>query len=402
MWWTKTSSYATIYPPNHHDSKKLLDSDDSAPESETESEWRLLVGARHSMVVAGRDSNSTFRKPDGTPVLPAETYFTIFKEVTEISKSYYWKLQVLGIVAYLCALLLPICVLDIVVADGYEADEDYHIPRWIVNLTLFVSFGTWFAIFHFVSTNVYRAMDAELDDYVAQKKGDLHSLYGVDMGYRRHEGYWRTMGETSCVWLKSKIRHEDEAETATLTTVADSSTARLDVTKTYPPIFIHRQVPGDVAITESKYHSSFVYDSHTWKLIQETHKTQTNNPLFRCLIFTVCILLMVVATLNPLLIAALSFMVTMSILFGLFAVVAFLAWCIDIWLLKRYHEVAESVTTTLNERHREQHESETSTEAPPQFVLTMETNPLPFRHGCACKRYELKKVPSKSDVNSVV
>ena len=219
-------------------------------QQEEYSEWKLLLACFIKTSVNPGYQNRDFRNSDGTPVIDPEVYRTLQNEVSTITTSSSQKHWALYFILVYAVRALP--------GVAEVSFLGMAVPRSVVVNSL-----KW--ILYHVGSHylISKKSDSELLALVASHEANFWKSYGVTMGYSQCTKRVRWWDDDSGITLR-------RPRTSSLPVVERS--AINEVEGSFPPIYIHLDIPGNVHIDETNHDDSMKVDAHTWALLQSTHK----------------------------------------------------------------------------------------------------------------------------------
>mmetsp|Transcript_6535 Transcript_6535/g.11252 ORF Transcript_6535/g.11252 Transcript_6535/m.11252 type:complete len:390 (+) Transcript_6535:123-1292(+) len=336
------------------------------------SEWRIRTSVQMAVLSKGY-RNSDFRNPyTGESVLPTDVYIKLFKEIESESSCTRMKIFALLFSLYIMVLLVPMVLFD---------------PTWKYSgygfaAVLLMSFFAAFGVANLVLTRVYAKLDGRIEQIIEERSKSFQEEYGIELGYKPKKEFFRTWNDDSYVYLR---RPYQELPSDGL--LEDAFWNQL---QRFPPIYLHLQVPGDLHINEKIDRPPKMILA-----LQETHKKLTQSPIVGCL----ALLVVIPSLLYFSFFGVLSERIGRKTAYTGLAVVIFMLWatfyCLDKWLVKRYHMVVDEMTRTLNSSPDGTHNGSGTGEIKdedgnePEYILELATSPLPFRTGASARRYQL-------------
>ena len=192
--------------------------------------------------VPGSYLNRDFRKSDGTPVVDLVTYRKLKSEADAISS----RLSTRHWVLYF--------VLVVVVKA---------LRRHISVMGFLCAFSLALILFHRVSRNVlFKKADAELLALIDSYYEHFLETHGVTLHHRKCTKFFRWWNDDSGLYLRRP---------RTLLIPAAGSDAE-ESDGTFPPIYIHLTLPGNVYLHEKSQDASMKVDANAFALLQSMQK----------------------------------------------------------------------------------------------------------------------------------
>jgi hypothetical protein len=309
-----------------------------------------------------------------------------------------WQIGLLIVAWYLLILSSPM-VLQAWKPSLFDNPLTIHA---IYGCMLAVAFG----ICHVVNTHVYRVHDVRVSELVQERKDRFRKCYAMDIGYSPKKGYFRTWQDMSHVWLArfppeevmecsaTAARALDEETPASLppahgyTPPGMAANSCNDDSIDYPPIFIIRQVPGDLSSSVpgdlfilEDFDPTMIYDQETWCLIQETHKKLAASRAMGYVALGLLLPFLVYSICFGFIWDHWGFWKTFAVQAGYGAILRLAFHYLDLW---KVQNVYEKVPLEVNQALKQKNGKDALL-----YSLRFETSPLPDRSVASSRRYEL-------------